>query len=183
MFRPLLRSLSTLPPVPTRTWSVYLSGEIHTSWRSDVIGGSRLRSLPVAFTSSNPTHSDSDDAGVLIQPHLDSSTRHWYDNAGAKLNLIRTGTLLRAADIVVSRFDGNSYRQWNAAYESGVANALSIPVITLHPEELGHPLKEVNAGALASCRSAGEVVDVLAYVTTGAVPEGGEGFVPFAERG
>ena len=34
------------------TWTVYLSGEIHTDWREQIIAGSEELGLPVAFTSA-----------------------------------------------------------------------------------------------------------------------------------
>lgn len=54
------------------------------------------------------------------------------DKIGANMNAIRTKTLLQDADIVVVRF-GEKYRQWNAAFDAGMATALGKPVITLHP--------------------------------------------------
>jgi len=68
--------------------------------------------------------------------------------------------------LVVVRF-GPNYRQWNAAFDAGQAVALGKSLITLHDEELVHPLKEVNASALASCRNAGQVVEILRYVLRG----------------
>lgn len=82
-----------------------------------------------------------------------------YDNKGARMNLIRTRTLLEEADIVCVRF-GDKYRQWNAAFDAGYATAKGIPVITLHPPQLGHMLKEVNAVALAVCEEPMQVVGI-----------------------
>ena len=41
------------------------------------------------------------------------------------MNAIRTRTLISAADIVVVRF-GEKYKQWNAAFEAGMAAALTL---------------------------------------------------------
>ena len=45
--------------------------------------------------------------------------------------------------MVVVRF-GEQYRQWNAAFDAGYAAALGKPLITLHPPEHDHALKEVD---------------------------------------
>ena len=78
-------------------------------------------------------------------------------------------------------FEQRSYRQWNAAFDAGVAAAKGIPLITLHPAKLGHMLKEVNAASLASCRTPEQVVDCLAYCTKGTFTPR-PGFVPFMKR-
>ena len=76
------------------------------------------------------------------------------------------------ADVVVVRF-GEKYRQWNAAFDAGFASALGTPLITLHPEEHDHALKEVDAAALAVARTPEQVVDVLDYVIRGKLPSSG----------
>ena len=43
-------------------------------------------------------------------------------------------------------------------------------MITLHPEEHDHALKEVDAAALAVAREPEQVVQVLRYVLTGTLP-------------
>jgi YtoQ family protein len=109
--------------------------------------------------------------------------RHNWDKIGASMNNIRTKTLLQDADIVVIRF-GEKYRQWNAAFDAGYAAALGKSIITLHPPEISHMLKEVNANSSAVCEDAGQVVDTLAYVTTGALPtpRDGDKWMPIADR-
>ena len=109
------------------------------------------------MTSPNLSHEDSDDCGAIILG--DEAVRMNYDNKGARMNLIRTRTLLEEADIVCVRF-GDKYRQWNAAFDAGYATAKGIPVITLHPPQLGHMLKEVNAVALAVCEEPMQVVGI-----------------------
>jgi YtoQ family protein len=107
-----------------------------------------------------------------------------WDKIGASMNAIRTRTLLQDADIVVVRF-GEKYRQWNAAFDAGTATALGKPLITLHPPELSHMLKEVNAAASAVCNEPEQVVQTLAYVIRGTLPESpkdGAAFVPIADR-
>jgi YtoQ family protein len=141
-----------------------LSGEIHSDWRDVVKRGIADRNLPVQVTHPNLSHEDSDDCGAIILG--DEAVRLNYDNKGARMNLIRTRTLLEEADIVCVRF-GEKYRQWNAAFDAGYAIAKGIPVITLHPESLGHMLKEVNAGAVAVCKEPEQIVDILDYTITG----------------
>ena len=81
-------------------------------------------------------------------------------------NAIRTGTLLRDADLVVVRF-GEKYKQWNAAFDAGRAAALAKPLVTLHPPEHDHALKEIDGAALAVCREPEQVVAILRYVIRG----------------
>ena len=50
--------------------------------------------------------------------------------------------------MAVIRF-GNKYKQWNAAFDAGYCAALGTPYVTLHAEDLVHPLKEVDAAAMA----------------------------------
>lgn len=107
-----------------------------------------------------------------------------WDMLGAKMNAVRTQTLLREADVVVVRF-GEKYRQWNAAMDAGYAAALGKPLITLHPPSISHMLKEVNAAANVVCQDPEQVVDTLAYVIRGdlpAVPRDGADYVPIADR-
>jgi YtoQ family protein len=96
----------------------------------------------------------------------DEPSPFWKDHKGAKVNAIRTRSLIGRADIVVVRF-GDKYRQWNAAFDAGYAAARAIPVITLHDPDLTHPLKEVDATAMAVARTPEQVAQLLAYVTRG----------------
>ena len=106
------RALST---ASVRRQTVYLAGEIHTSWREEVIEGARARAIPVDFTTPNVVHEDSDDAGCLILDHLDDAalSRAHYDSVGARLNAVRNRTLIAQADIMVARWDECKYKQWN----------------------------------------------------------------------
>ncbi len=145
-------------------WQVYLSGEIHTDWRDQIAQGSETCRLPVDFTSAVTVHEDSDNCGVHILG--DESNSFWKDHKGAKLNAIRTRTLLEQADIVVVRF-GDKYRQWNAAFDAGIASALGKPLITLRDEALTHPMKEIDGAALAVATTPAQVVELLDYVING----------------
>jgi YtoQ family protein len=145
-------------------WQVYLSGEIHTDWRDQIASGAAARGLPVAFTSAVTVHEHSDDCGVRILGAEPDD--FWKDHKGAKVNAIRTRTLLEQADVVVVRF-GDKYRQWNAAFDAGFAAALGKPLITLRDDSLTHPMKEVDAAALAVARDPAQVVQILDYVIAG----------------
>ena len=147
------------------SWQVYLSGEIHTDWRERIEQGAA--GLDVAFTGPVTDHAASDDCGVAILGAEDRP--FWKDHKGAGVNAIRTRTLLEQADLVVVRF-GEQYRQWNAAFDAGQAAALGKPLITLHPEQHDHALKEVDRAALAVAREPEQVVDILRYVIEGTLP-------------
>jgi YtoQ family protein len=146
------------------TWSVYLSGEIHSDWRRRIADGAREAGLPVELLAPVTDHSASDDVGANILGEEDE--QFWRDHKGAGVNAVRTQTLLRRADVVVVRF-GDKYRQWNAAFEAGYAAALGKPIITLHDPELTHALKEVDRAAMAVAETPEQVVEVLRYAISG----------------
>jgi YtoQ family protein len=148
------------------TWQVYLSGEIHTDWREQIERGAEAANLDVAFSGPVTDHAASDDCGVAILGNEDRP--FWKDHVGAGVNAIRTRSLIERADVVVVRF-GEQYKQWNAAFDAGMAAALAKPLVTLHPEQHDHALKEVDRAALAVAREPGQVVEILRYVTEGAL--------------
>ena len=154
------------------TWHIYLSGEIHTDWRERIEEGAEAAGLDCVFSAPVTDHAASDDCGVAILGEEQSKV--WHDHKGAKVNAIRTRTLLEAADVVVVRF-GEKYKQWNAAFDAGYAAALDKPIIVLHPPEHAHALKEVNAAALAVAETPEQVVAILAYVIDGVLPGYTEG--------
>ena len=47
-----------------KTWSVYLSGEIHTDWRERIQKGVSDANLPITFHSPVTDHDASDNCGV-----------------------------------------------------------------------------------------------------------------------
>jgi YtoQ family protein len=146
---------------------VYLSGEIHTGWRDEIAAGVRAADLDVALSGPVTDHAASDDCGVAILGAEPS--KFWHDHKGAKLNAIRTRKGIEDADVVVVRF-GEQYKQWNAAFDAGYAAALGKSLIVLHGPEHAHALKEVDAAALAVAETPAQVVQMLAYVETGALP-------------
>lgn len=142
--------------------TVYLAGEIHTDWRTDLADAIRQRGLPVNFTGPITDHDASDKCGVKILG--EEPNPFWQDRKGAGLNSIRTRTMLAQADVVVVKF-GEKYRQWNAAFDAGQAVALGKALIVIHPPEFQHALKEIDAAANAVAESTSQVVEILEYVT------------------
>ena len=145
---------------------IYLSGEIHTDWRDQITDGAA--GLDVTFDSPVTDHDASDDCGVAIMGAEDK--KFWHDNKGANLNAIRTRHGIQNADIVVVRF-GEKYKQWNAAFDAGYAAALGKSLIVMHGAEHQHPLKEVDAAALAVVETPQQVVEILRYVLDGTLPK------------
>ena len=141
---------------------VYLSGEIHTDWRQKIIAGCKDNNLSISFSSAVTDHEASDAAGDLLG---DEEKGFWRDHKSAKVNAIRAKTLIENCDVAIIRF-GEKYKQWNAAFDAGYCAALDTPYITLHSEEIIHPLKEVDAAALAWATSPEQVVEILKYVVS-----------------
>ena len=142
---------------------VYLSGEIHTNWRDEIVQKSKNLNLSIEFLSPNTNHELSDDIGVNILGKEDK--KFWHDHKSAKINSIRNKNAIERADIVVVRF-GEKYKQWNAAFDSGYAIGLSKSLIVLHNDEHQHALKEIDASASAVASTVDEVVKILQYSST-----------------
>jgi YtoQ family protein len=145
--------------------NVYLSGEIHTDWREQIIAGAQ--GLDITFGAPVTDHAASDDCGVDVLGA--EPDKYWHDHKGAMVNAIRTRKGITDADVVVVRF-GEKYKQWNAAFDAGYAAALGKSLIILQQPEHDHALKEVDAAALAMARTPQQVVEVLRYVLTGTLP-------------
>ena len=149
-------------------WNVYLSGEIHSNWREEIIELTQRMGLKINFTSPVTNHENSDDCGAKILG--EEEHKFWHDHKGAKLNAIRTRKAIQNSDIVVVRF-GDKYRQWNAAFDAGYASALGKSIITVHDASLNHALKEIDAAAKAVAETPLQVVGLLKYITQGKLPE------------
>ncbi len=141
---------------------VYLAGEVHSPWRDEIASAAEKAGLPVEFCAPVTDHPASDGAGDHLGPE---ESQFWRDHKSAKVNAIRTRTMIERADVVVVRF-GEKYRQWNAAFDAGIASALGKPIVVMHPPEHTHALKEVDGAALAVCETPQQVVEILRYVTT-----------------
>ena len=149
-------------------WQIYLSGEIHTSWREEIIAAAEKENLPIKFFAPVTDHAASDDCGVKILGL--EETKYWHDNKGAKINAIRTRKGIEESDIVVVKF-GEKYKQWNAAFDAGYAAALGKSLIIMHQDDYQHALKEVDASALATVKNNRELLDIFRYVITGKLVE------------
>ena len=106
-------------------------------------------------------HAASDAAGDILGPETGS---FWRDHKSSKVNAIRTQTFIETCDFAVIRF-GDKYKQWNAAFDAGYCAALGKPYITLHAEDIVHPLKEVDGYARAWAQTPEQVVEMLKYIT------------------
>ncbi|QFI38331.1 YtoQ family protein [Moritella marina ATCC 15381] len=139
---------------------VYLSGEIHSDWREQIINGCELKGLDIQFTSAITNHAASDAAGDCLG---EESTSFWRDHKSSKVNAIRIQTAIKNCDLAVIRF-GEKYKQWNAAFDAGYCAALGKPYITLHDESLIHALKEVDGSAQSWATSPDQIVEILTYL-------------------
>ncbi len=143
-------------------YTIYLSGAIHSDWRDQIKQGVFENKLSITILNPVTDHASSDNVGdQILGPESDS---FWKDHKAAKINAIRTNNNLQRADLVIIRF-GEKYKQWNAAFDAGRASGLGIPYITLHTKELTHPLKEVDAAAMAVTETPQQVVEILKYIT------------------
>lgn len=141
----------------------YLSGEIHTGWRDNIKDKVLKLELPVNLLSPVTNHTVSDDCGIEILG--EENKKFWHDYKGASINSIRTKSMIEKSDIVIVKF-GDKYRQWNAAFDAGMAVTLGKSLITLHDESLDHALKEIDAASSAVCRNEDQVINTLRYVTS-----------------
>jgi len=144
-----------------KTWTVYLSGEIHTDWREQIMEGAKAAQLPIVFTSAVTDHESSDAAGDVLGK---DPNHYWRDHKSASINAIRIKTLISHCDLAIIRF-GDQYKQWNAAFDAGFCAALGKPYLTLHGDNIIHPLKEVDGSAMGWAQTPEQVVEILKYTT------------------
>ena len=141
--------------------NVYLSGEIHSDWRQEIINLCNKENLEISFSSPITNHEASDNCGVQILGNEEKN--FWKDNKGANINSIKTRKSIKDCDIVVVKF-GEKYKQWNAAFDAGYAAALNKSIIVIHNVEHQHALKEVDAAAAAVAKDQHQVVRILKYI-------------------
>ena len=141
--------------------NIYLSGEIHSDWRQEIINLCNKENLEISFSSPITNHEASDYCGVQILGNEEKN--FWKDNKGANINSIKTRKSIKDCDIVVVKF-GEKYKQWNAAFDAGYAAALNKSIIVIHNEEHQHALKEVDAAAAAVAKDQHQVVRILKYI-------------------
>jgi YtoQ family protein len=143
-------------------YNVYLSGEIHSDWREKIKNAVKERNMPITILTPNTDHGSSDDCGDNLLGA--ESNSFWKDHKAAKINTIRHMTAIERADIVVVRF-GDKYKQWNAAFDAGIAIAKGKSLIVEHATDITHPLKEIDAAASAVAQNTEQVIEILAYLT------------------
>ena len=141
--------------------NIYLSGEIHSDWRQEIINLCNKENLEISFSSPITNHEASDNCGVQILGNEEKN--FWRDNKGANINSIKTRKSIKDCDIVVVKF-GEKYKQWNAAFDAGYAAALNKSIIVIHSDEHQHALKEVDAAAAAVAKDQHQVVRILKYI-------------------
>jgi len=146
--------------------NVYLSGEIHSDWREEIIKLCNKEDLSIKFSSPNTNHESSDNCGVEILGAEEK--KFWKDNKGASINSIKTKKSIKDSDVVVVKF-GEKYKQWNAAFDAGYASALNKSIIVIHGDEHQHALKEVDASASAVAKDQHQVVKILKYLLNGSL--------------
>ena len=146
--------------------NVYLSGEIHTDWREEIIELCKKEDLNIKFSSPVTNHDASVNCGVEILGNEEK--KFWKDNKGAKINSIKTKKSIKDCDVVIVKF-GDKYKQWNAAFDAGYASALNKSIVVIHNDENQHALKEVDASASAVAKDQHQVVRILKYILNGSL--------------
>ncbi len=140
---------------------VYLAGEIHSSWRDEIIQLCENEKLDVKFTSPVTDHEASDNCGIEI---LGAEEKNfWKDRKGAGINSIRTKKSIKDCDVIIVKF-GEKYKQWNAAFDAGYAAALNKSMIVIHSDDHQHALKEVDASAAAVALDQKQAFRILKYI-------------------
>lgn len=141
--------------------TVYLAGEIHSSWRDEIKKKSLALNLPIDFVGPMENHERSDNIGEEILGEQPDAV--FKDAAASSFNNLRTGVLMQKADLVIALF-GEQYKQWNTAMDASAALAAGKPVIIIRPEKLHHPLKELSRKANATVETCDQAIKALAYI-------------------
>lgn len=141
--------------------TVYLAGEIHSAWRSELRQMVASRGLHVRFVGPQENHDRSDAVGEEILGEQSSARQR--DLASAGVNTMRTRVLLRRADLAVAFF-GEKYRQWNTAADAGAALASGVPLLLVRSSELTHALKELDAMAAFTVETLEQAADAIGYI-------------------
>lgn len=142
-------------------FTVYLAGEIHSSWRNDLKEKAENAKLPLTFVGPMENHDRSDSIGEEIlgeQPN-----KILRDEAASSINNLRTELLMQKSDVVIALF-GETYKQWNTAMDASSAIALGKPLILIRPEALHHPLKELSNKANVTVTTIDQAIQTLSYL-------------------
>ena len=95
--------------------TVYLAGEIHSSWREEVKVKVAALELPIDFVGPMEDHDRSDNIGEEILGEQPNAI--FKDAAASSFNNLRTELLMKKADLVIALF-GEKYKQWNTAMDA-----------------------------------------------------------------
>lgn len=141
--------------------TVYLAGEIHSSWREEVKQKIAALNLPIDFVGPMEDHERSDNIGEeILGKQPDAILK---DVAASNFNNLRTEILLKKADLVIALF-GEKYKQWNTAMDASAAVAFGKPLILIRPEAHHHALKELSRKAHATVENVDQAVKALHYI-------------------
>lgn len=141
--------------------TVYLAGEIHSTWREEVKLKVSALNLPIDFVGPMENHDRSDNIGEdILGKQSDAISK---DAAASSFNNLRTELLLKQADLVIALF-GEKYKQWNTAMDASTAVALGKPLILIRKEEHHHALKELSGKANATVETVDQAVKALHYI-------------------
>lgn len=143
-------------------YTIYLSGETHTDWRDQIIQGIENNDMDIEVLGPITDPNISENIGSEILGPEENN--FWRDHKSAKINALRNNHYLGQADLVVVRF-GEKYKQWEAAFDAGLAIGMGIPIVVMHDPELTHALKEIDAAALAVTHDSQQVIEILQYIS------------------
>lgn len=141
--------------------TVYLAGEIHSSWREEIKKKSLALNLPIDFVGPMEDHDRSDNIGEEIIGEQPNAI--FKDAAASSFNNLRTSVLMEKADLTIALF-GEQYKQWNTAMDASTALANGKPLIIIRPEKLHHPLKELSQKANATVETCDQAIKALSYI-------------------
>jgi YtoQ family protein len=141
--------------------TVYLAGEIHSDWRSEIKEKAKTLQLPLSFVGPMENHERSDNIGEEILGEQPDPV--FKDDRASDLNNLRTEVLMQKADLVVALF-GEKYKQWNTAMDASAAVAKGKPLILIRPRELHHPLKELSNKSNVTVESVNQAIKALSYI-------------------
>lgn len=141
--------------------TVYLAGQIHDNWRSELKNKAKQMELSIHFVGPMENHDRSDNIGQEIKGEQPNAIIK--DEVASEINNLRTQVLLNKSDVVIALF-GEKYKQWNSAMDAGTAIALQKPLILIRPESLHHPLKEIANKAQVVVETEEQALKALSYI-------------------
>ncbi len=143
-------------------YTIYLSGETHTDWRDQILQGIENNDLDIEVLGPITDLNISENIGSEILGPEENN--FWRDHKSAKINALRNNHYIGQADLVVVRF-GEKYKQWETAFDAGLAIGMGIPIVVMHDPELTHALKEIDAAALAVTQDSLQLIEILKYIS------------------